>query len=185
VKPFTLRPASRNIFCCNAYAVDGAGSVATVYASKSFGCLIANTDLLRVTPQNGTAIKPWLETKVRRRDKFCVYCRRRFALTKRSRRNRATWEHRHNDDIDPSDQENIALCCGFCNASKGAKKLLEWLESPHCKEKKITKDTVAPIVQRFIRKVAAKKRKACRVDSKLARLLRALFRSGNSPVCAQ
>lgn len=38
-----------------------------------------------------------------------------------------------------------------CNASKGAKLLKTWLESKYCKDKIITKDTVALVVKKAIR----------------------------------
>ena len=38
-----------------------------------------------------------------------------------------------------------------CNASKGAKLLKTWLESKYCKDKGITKDTVALVVKKAIR----------------------------------
>jgi hypothetical protein len=42
---------------------------------------------------------------------------------------------------------NIALCCMACNASKGARSLVEWLKSPYCGKRGITSETVAPIVR--------------------------------------
>jgi 5-methylcytosine-specific restriction endonuclease McrA len=106
---------------------------------------------------NNWRVEDWLERKVRRRDKSCVYCRLKFGPTKRSRRNQATWEHIDNDDLRPSNEENIALCCGSCNASKGTKKLLEWFESAYCKKKNINRNTVAPVVQRYVEKLEARR----------------------------
>jgi hypothetical protein len=40
---------------------------------------------------------------------------------------KATWEHIINV-IRINGPENIALCCSSCNASKGNKKLEEWLK---------------------------------------------------------
>jgi hypothetical protein len=38
-----------------------------------------------------------------------------------------------------------------CNASKGAKLLLDWLQSDYCKRNKITKDSVAQVVKDAIK----------------------------------
>jgi hypothetical protein len=104
---------------------------------------------------NNWGIPSSLERKVRHRDEFCVYCRLKFRPTKRSRRDQATWEHIDNDDLRPS-EENIVLCCGSCNASKGTKNLLEWFESVYCKKKGINENTVAPVVRRHARKLKAR-----------------------------
>jgi hypothetical protein len=63
-----------------------------------------------------------------------------------SRRTVATWEHIVNDARIVTSQ-NIALCCAGCNASKGVKPLALWLESRYCKQRGITRDTVAAIVK--------------------------------------
>jgi hypothetical protein len=47
-------------------------------------------------------------------------------------------------------RDNIARCCFSCNASKGTKKLSDWLESDYCKKRGITKDTVAEVVNRAL-----------------------------------
>jgi len=48
--------------------------------------------------------------------------------------------------------ENISRCCVSCNASKGQKNLDDWLESPYCKKKGITSETVADIVKQALKK---------------------------------
>jgi hypothetical protein len=58
----------------------------------------------------------------------------------------ATWEHIINDARIVT-RENIALCCAGCNSSKGVKPLELWLESRYCRERGITRDTVAAIVK--------------------------------------
>ena len=58
----------------------------------------------------------------------------------------ATWEHIIND-AKIITRENIARCCVACNASKGTKKLSEWLQSSYCKKYGISKDTVSQIVK--------------------------------------
>jgi hypothetical protein len=56
----------------------------------------------------------------------------------------ATWEHIINDARIIT-RENIALCCTSCNASKGTKRLGEWLKSTYCKGRGITADTIARV----------------------------------------
>lgn len=92
---------------------------------------------------NRWGIPDWLEKKVRARDKYCVYCPRK--LTKKIR----TFEHIDNDGGPTED--NICMCCNSCNSSKGTKKLLSWLNSPYCAEKKISKNTVAGIIKKYIK----------------------------------
>jgi 5-methylcytosine-specific restriction endonuclease McrA len=88
-----------------------------------------------------------LELEVRARDLRCIYCgvemlKRPSADAQRARV--ATWEHIINDARIIT-RENIALCCTACNASKGTKRLGEWLESTYCKSRGITADTVARV----------------------------------------
>ena len=99
---------------------------------------------------NNWNIPNWLEEKVRKRDKFCVYCHvklKEYPHTKGTPHDKATWEHIDNDGL--SIEKNIALCCASCNASKGTKKLSVWLKSDYCKEKRINKETVANITKNY------------------------------------
>ena len=92
-------------------------------------------------------IPTWLETEVRKRDKYCIYCGVRF--DENIKNNKATWEHIIND-AKIINRENIALCCCSCNASKGAIKISYWLTSDYCKRKNITVESVAPIVKQAL-----------------------------------
>ena len=94
-------------------------------------------------------IPDWLEKEVRYRDKQCVYCGVKFTSGKISRKSVASWEHIVNDATIIT-RENIALCCLGCNASKGQKRLSDWLQSKYCLEKEISIDTVAPIIKNAI-----------------------------------
>jgi hypothetical protein len=96
-------------------------------------------------------IPDWLEKEVRERDGVCVYCQVEFTPAKISKKSAASWEHIINDETIIT-RENIALCCCGCNASKGQKKLSEWLQSKYCKEKGITLTSVAPIIKQAIAK---------------------------------
>lgn len=100
-------------------------------------------------------IPDWLENKVRARDKRCVYCHvemKEYPHTKGTPGDKATFEHIDNDGQPV--EENIAMCCSSCNSSKLAKKLMDWLDSPYCKGKNITRENVAGIVKRYIEKNA-------------------------------
>lgn len=56
-----------------------------------------------------------------------------------------SWEHIIND-VTIATMDNIALCCIGCNASKGAKLLTQWLESPGAKRRGISEATLSPVV---------------------------------------
>jgi hypothetical protein len=95
-------------------------------------------------------IPDWLEREVKDRDTHCVYCRVEFgSVYDHGRRSIATWEHIVNDARIVT-RENIARCCVACNSSKGTKGLSDWLESDYCRERGITRETVAEVVKRAI-----------------------------------
>lgn len=87
-----------------------------------------------------------VEDLVIKRDMACVYCGVAFVHSILTHKTRPTWEHIIND-IKINGPENIVLCCGSCNASKGAKTLEEWLKSNYCISKGITQNSVAPVVK--------------------------------------
>lgn len=91
------------------------------------------------------------EEIVKKRDLKCVYCGIDFSNSDKSRKSKSTWEHIIND-IRINGPENIALCCFSCNASKGSKKLEDWLKSEYCLKKGISVETVAPIVKTYLDK---------------------------------
>jgi hypothetical protein len=74
---------------------------------------------------NRWKIPGWLEREVIERDRCCVYCGVEFA----------------------GQQRSVARCCIACNSSKGTKKLAQWLESPYCENRGITRESVARVVQ--------------------------------------
>ena len=90
-----------------------------------------------------------VEEIVLKRDLFCVYCGVDFSIEHKSKKTRPTWEHIVND-VRINNEKNIALCCGSCNASKGAKKLKDWLESDYCMKNGVSQDSVAEVVTRAI-----------------------------------
>ena len=91
-------------------------------------------------------IPDWLEREVIERDRCCVYCGVEFTAQSASRRNRPSWEHIINNARIIT-RENIARCCVGCNASKGTKHLIEWLESKYCKTRGVTNESVASVVR--------------------------------------
>jgi hypothetical protein len=95
--------------------------------------------------------------KIVARDKTCVYCNRKMKLhlsTIGTPGDKKTIEHFAND-INFDDEvgiEDVGICCGRCNSSKGSKKLCDWLKSDYCIESKINIKTVASPVKAFIKK---------------------------------
>lgn len=66
------------------------------------------------------------EGHIRKRDRLCAYCGVRMRLHLKAKgvpKEKATWEHINNNDLNPKNLANIVLCCGACNGSKGARKL--------------------------------------------------------------
>jgi len=91
-------------------------------------------------------IPDWLEREVIARDRSCIYCGVEFMEQSASRRYRPSWEHIINDARIIT-RENIARCCIGCNASKGTKNLLDWLQSKYCTTRGISGESVASIVR--------------------------------------
>jgi hypothetical protein len=101
-------------------------------------------------------IPDWLEDEVIGRDRCCIYCGVDFTAQSTGRRNMPSWEHIINDARIIT-RENIARCCVGCNASKGTKPLAEWLESPYCRTRGITAESVASVVRCFLESNAVDK----------------------------
>ncbi|MCG2711553.1 MAG: HNH endonuclease [Elusimicrobia bacterium] len=102
---------------------------------------------------NKWGIPEWLEQEVRQRDKKCVYCGTLMLespCADGSRKSVATWEHIVNDARIVT-RENIARCCASCNSSKGAKKLSLWIKSSYCKQRGVSRDTVANVVKQALK----------------------------------
>ncbi len=91
---------------------------------------------------NRWGISKHVEDLVRERDLNCVYCGISFISTIPTYKTRPTWEHIVND-VRLRGEDNVALCCGSCNASKGSKLLMDWLKSNYCSTKGITEKSVA------------------------------------------
>lgn len=95
------------------------------------------------------------EAQIRKRDKRCAYCGGHLKLRLKAKgvpKDKATWEHINNDDLNPKNLANIVLCCGACNGSKGAKTLWKWFESEYCKRNDINEETVlSPVVKKWLK----------------------------------
>ena len=98
-------------------------------------------------------IPGWLEREATERDVACVYCATAFTPLPVARRNRPSWEHIVNDARIVT-RENIVRCCVGCNASKGTKTLVAWLESKYCQDRRITRESVASIVKATLQKTS-------------------------------
>jgi hypothetical protein len=101
-------------------------------------------------------IPDWLSREILERDRRCVYCGVDFTMKSASRRDKPSWEHIIND-AHIITRENIARCCVGCNASKGTKDLVEWLDSRYCRARGITRESVAPIVRSALGSNASKR----------------------------
>jgi hypothetical protein len=80
------------------------------------------------------------------RDLACVYCGNAFLPIGPTGARRASWEHIIND-VALVSEENIAVCCVGCNASKGTKSLSVWLQSAYCAKHGINESTLAPVAR--------------------------------------
>jgi hypothetical protein len=97
-------------------------------------------------------IPDWLEKQVKERDMACIYCGIPMIdkmPPRGSRKTVATWEHIIND-ASIITHGNIARCCVACNASKGTKKLSDWIHSNYCKSRGINEETVAEVVKKAL-----------------------------------
>lgn len=98
---------------------------------------------------NRWGIPKEVEELVKQRDLNCVYCGISFTNVVSTYKTRPTWEHIIND-IRINSPDNIALCCRSCNASKGSKLLIDWLNGKYCMTKGITKDNVVTVVKNHL-----------------------------------
>lgn len=102
---------------------------------------------------NNYGISEQLEKEVRKMYKHCVYCGRKmkpYLHTKGTPGDKATFEHIDNDG--PPTKNNIVMCCGSCNSSKGVNKLSDWLNTSYCIKHGISAEKLDPIIRRYIKK---------------------------------
>lgn len=97
-------------------------------------------------------------SKIRARDKACVYCRKTMLYPYRTnnRADSATIEHLNFDGPFSWNcglqARDIVLCCGSCNSSRGEKKLTEWFKTQYCIDRNIRENTVAAPVRGYLRR---------------------------------
>jgi len=96
--------------------------------------------------------------KIRARDKRCVYCHKEMLKhhNKKNQGDSPTIEHLNSDPPfywkDGLKIEDVAICCGSCNSSRGIKKLSDWFTVKFCKDRKINGDTVAGPVKEYLKR---------------------------------
>ncbi|MEM2138112.1 MAG: hypothetical protein QW568_03425 [Candidatus Anstonellaceae archaeon] len=101
--------------------------------------------------------------KIRERDKNCVYCHKEMLYPFVSGRQGdcATIEHLNFDGPfyweDGLQIEDIVLCCGSCNSSRGTKKLSDWFRTKYCIDKNINENTVADPVKEYLNRKKEKR----------------------------
>lgn len=95
---------------------------------------------------NHWGIPAALEAEVLARDRRCVYCGVSFETSAARRGDQPSWEHIVNDARILT-AANIARCCRSCNASKGAKRLCDWLHSAYCARRGISLSNLAEVVR--------------------------------------
>ncbi len=99
---------------------------------------------------NQWGIPKEIEELVKSRDSSCIYCSVEFTTFNKSIKLSPSWEHIIND-ANINGAENIALCCRSCNASKGSKKLKDWLQSDYCKNKGINSNSIALVAKKHLK----------------------------------
>lgn len=97
-------------------------------------------------------------SEIMKRDRECVYCHKLMInpYDMENRRDSVTIEHLSPDPpfhwSDGMRADNIVLCCGSCNSSRGAKKLIDWFKSPYCIAGNINANTVAEPVRNYLKR---------------------------------
>ncbi len=97
-------------------------------------------------------------SQMRVRDKACVYCRKAmvYPYVAENCGACATIEHLNFDGPfywrEGLRADDIVLCCGSCNSSRGKKKLTDWFATPYCSHKNINAKTVAAPVRSYLRR---------------------------------
>jgi len=94
--------------------------------------------------------------KIRKRDKRCAYCHKKMIYPFISARQSdcATIEHLNFNGPfywkEGLQIEDIVICCGSCNSSRGVKKLSDWFKTKFCTSKNINEKTVADPVKKYL-----------------------------------
>ena len=99
-----------------------------------------------------------VERRIRERDKKCIYCHKEmiYPWSKDNSKDSATIEHLREEGPfywnDGLKEEDLAICCGGCNSSRGKLSLLDWFKSRYCLSRGINENTVAGAVKIHMKK---------------------------------
>lgn len=91
-------------------------------------------------------------SKIRERDKYCVYCHKTMAehTPEAPRKDWITIEHFNH--LPPwNNHRTVGFCCWSCNSSRGNKLITAWFETAYCQTKGISAATVAKPVLEYIK----------------------------------
>ena len=95
--------------------------------------------------------------RIRARDKNCVYCHKSMINPYNSNNHGDSATIEHLSPVPPfywkegMKIENIVICCGSCNSSRGIKKLIDWFKTKYCTDRNINEETVAKPVQEYLK----------------------------------
>ena len=98
--------------------------------------------------------------RIRSRDKNCVYCRKPmiYPYVANCSKDCATIEHLNLGGpfywSHGLQEEDIVLCCGSCNSSRGIQTLTDWFRTPYCIEKNVNPITVSAPVRSYLSRQA-------------------------------
>jgi hypothetical protein len=101
-------------------------------------------------------------SRIRERDRYCVYCGKEMIFPYDPKRgsDSATIEHLSPDGPfywhEGMTADNIVICCGACNSSRGAQHLTDWFNSRYCIEKGICAEKVAEPVKEYLARLASR-----------------------------
>src|SRR5262245_30310038 len=112
---------------------------------------------------NRFGIPQEVECRLRRKFKVCAYCRRamqEYAGVMGCPSDKATIEHLNRNGpfywSDGLQEEELVICCGGCNSSRGTKRLADWFLSRYCLHNGISAKTVADEVRQYLQTKAAR-----------------------------
>lgn len=100
-----------------------------------------------------------VEAEIRARDIYCAYCQgemKEHNGAKGTPFDKVTLEHLSFDGPfywkDGLQKEDIVMCCGRCNSSRGKKRLVDWFNSSYCIGRGINLSFVSESVKDFLRR---------------------------------
>jgi hypothetical protein len=116
---------------------------------------------------NQFGIPQEVERRLRQRFKVCAYCRREmqeYPGVKGCPSDKATIEHLNwNGPFRWSKglkEEDLVICCGSCNSSRGQKLLTAWFASSYCLQRGIAASTVTEEVKQYLERQSLARRVA-------------------------